>query len=129
MSTLKTRGEIFGPVAVESTKWPPDPGVDGAVTAEVTEGQWLKMSANLKKYATPVTNFKQPLFFAPPTGALKPPLAAAYSNRIDLNDANFYLKTRDFSDHSWSSHSSGLRASRGRVLQVDSGPGVVRTSK
>jgi hypothetical protein len=32
--------------------------VVGAVTAEVTEGQWPKMSAGTEKFATPVTKFK-----------------------------------------------------------------------
>ena len=100
---------------VETSKWPPDPGVVetfkwprtrawsrpisglrtwpcvGAVTAEVTEGQWPKLSANMEKCSTPVTKFKQFNFFVPPTDALKPPSTAA-SNRIDLNDANAYYE-------------------------------------
>ena len=50
------------PGVVKTTKWPPDPGVSdlavvGAVTAEVTEGRWPKISADREKFATPVTKF------------------------------------------------------------------------
>jgi hypothetical protein len=72
---------------VEIFKWRSDLAVVGAVTAEVTEGQWPKMSAGMEKCATPVTKFNQFNFFVPPTDTLKPPTTAA-SNRIDLNDAN-----------------------------------------
>jgi hypothetical protein len=70
---------------VETSKWPPDPGVVetfkwpsvlavvGAVTADVTEGQWPKMSAGMDKCGTPVIKFKQFNFFVPFTDALKPP--------------------------------------------------------
>jgi len=72
------------------------------VTAQVTEGQWPKMSVDMEKCATPVTKIKQFNLFVPLTDALKPPSTAA-SNRIDLNDAMPTMKTRDFSDHrTWS---------------------------
>jgi hypothetical protein len=61
--------------------------VVGAVTEEITGGQWLKMPADIKKCATPVVNFKQSLFLVPLDDALKPPSAVA-SVCIDLNDAN-----------------------------------------
>jgi hypothetical protein len=61
------------------------------VTAEVTEGQWPKMPADMKKCAKPVTKLKQLNFFVPPTDAQKPP-STADSNRIDLNDANAYYE-------------------------------------
>jgi|AntAceMinimDraft_1070359.scaffolds.fasta_scaffold195061_1 hypothetical protein len=86
MSTLKTC-DLFIPVVVESSmwtsgpcvvgtsKWPPEPGVletfkwppdpGGAVAAEATEGEWSRISADIKKCATPVTKFKQYLFFVP----------------------------------------------------------------
>jgi hypothetical protein len=79
------------PDVVETFKWRSDLAVVGAVTAEVTEGQWPQMLAGMEKCATPVTKFKQFNFFVPPTGALKPPSTAA-SNRIDLNDANAYYE-------------------------------------
>jgi hypothetical protein len=76
---------------VATFNWPSVLAVVGAVTAEVSEGQWPKMSAGMGKCATPVTKFKQFNFFVPPTDALKPPLTAAF-NRIDLNDANAYYE-------------------------------------
>jgi hypothetical protein len=72
---------------VETFKWRSDLAVVEAVTAEVTEGQWPKMSAGMEKCATEVTKFKQFNFFVPPADALKPPSTAA-SIRLDLNHAN-----------------------------------------
>jgi len=86
------------PDVVKTSKWTPGPGVVGVVTAEVTDGQWPKMSAGMEKCATPVTKFNQFNFFVPPTDTLKPPTTAA-SNRIDLNDAMPTMKTRHFSDN------------------------------
>jgi hypothetical protein len=79
------------PGVVETFKWPSDPSMVGAVTAEVTEGQWPKISADMEKCARPVTKFKKFNFFVPLTEASKPPSAAAL-NRIDLNDANAYFE-------------------------------------
>jgi hypothetical protein len=79
------------PDEVETFKWPSDQAVVGAVIAEVTEGQWPKMSADMDKCATAATKFKQFKIFLPPSDALKPPSTAA-PNRIDLNDENAYYE-------------------------------------
>jgi hypothetical protein len=59
---VETSKWLPDPDVAETFKWPSDLAVVGAVTAEVTEGQWPKMSADMESVQHQLPNLNSSTF-------------------------------------------------------------------